>query len=140
MARKLKALVTGAGGFIGTHLVRQLQKEGYFVRGADLKYPEYSKTQTDEFFKLDLSNKDNCQKVLNLKGGFDEVYQLAADRGGAGYMVPKETEMMYNNVLINTYMVDESFKAKVKRYFYSSSVCVYKDMPVGAKTIKEEDV
>jgi len=135
-----KALVCGAGGFIGTHLVRQLKKEGYWVRGVDIKKPDFSKTEADEFLLLDLSIKENCQKALKITGGFDEVYQLAADRGGAGYMVPKETEMMYNNVLINIYMVDEAVKAKVGKYFYSSSVCVYKDMPIGAKEIKEEDV
>lgn len=135
-----KALVAGAGGFIGTHLVRQLKKEGYFVRGVDIKKPDFSKSAADEFMLLDLREKKNCAKTLKIRGGFDEVYQLAADRGGVGYMVPKETEMMYNNVLINTYMVDEAVKAKVKRYFYSSSVCVYKDMPIGSKSIKENDV
>ena len=135
-----KALVCGASGFIGVHLVRQLKKEGYFVRSADIKKPDFSKTAADEFLLLDLRERKNCQKVLRISGGFDEVYQLAADRGGAGYMVPKETEMMYNNVLINTYMVDEAVKAKVRKYFYSSSVCVYKDMQVGAKIIKEDDV
>ena len=135
-----KALVCGAGGFIGSHLVRQLKKEGYFVRGVDIKKPDFSKTEASEFMLLDLREKKNCQKALKIKGGFDEVYQLAADRGGAGYMVPKETEMMFSNVLINAYMIDEAVKAKVKKYFFSSSVCVYKDMPVGAKAIKEEDV
>ncbi len=134
-----KALVCGAGGFIGTHLVRRLKKEGYFVRGVDIKRPDFSKTEANEFLLLDLREKKNCQKALKIKGGFDEVYQLAADRGGAGYMIPKEVEMMYNNVLINTYMVDEAVKAKVGKYFYSSSVCVYKDMPVGAKVIREEN-
>ena len=135
-----KALVTGAGGFIGTHLVRQLKKEGYWVRGADLKKPGFSKTAADEFMLLNLAVRENCQKALKIKGSFDEVYSLAADRGGAGYMIPRETEMMYNNVLVNTYMVDEAVKSKVKKYFYASSVCVYRDMPVGAKIIKEEDV
>lgn len=135
-----KALVCGAGGFIGVHLIRQLKKDGYFVRGVDIKKPEFSKTQADEFKLFDLSVKKNCQKALKIRGGFDEVYQLAADRGGVGYMVPKETEMMYNNVLINTYMVDEAVKAKVRRYFYSSSVCVYRDMPLGAKKIDEDEV
>ena len=135
-----RTLVCGAGGFIGVYLVRQLKKEGYFVRGADIKKPDFSKTGADEFLLLDLRERKNCQKALKIRGGFDEVYQLAADRGGAGYMVPKETEMMYGNVLINSYMVDEAVKAKVKKYFYSSSVCVYKDMQVGSKIIKEDDV
>ncbi len=135
-----KALVCGAGGFIGTHLVRQLKKEGYFVRGVDIKKPDFSKSAADEFLLLDLRQKKNCQKSLKISNGFDEVYQLAADRGGAGYMVPKETEMMYSNILINAYMIDEAVKANVKKYFFSSSVCVYKDMSIGAKVIKESDV
>lgn len=140
MKEMKKALVCGAGGFIGSHLVRQLRKEGYWVRGVDIKKPDFSKTAANEFLLLDLREKKKCQKALKIRGGFDEVYQLAADRGGAGYMIPKETEMMYSNVLINVYMIDEAVKAKVKKYFFSSSVCVYKDMPVGAKVIKEEDV
>lgn len=134
-----KALVCGAGGFVGTHLVRRLKKEGYFVRGVDIKKPDFSKTAADEFKLLDLRIKENCQKALKINGGFDEVYQLAADRGGAGYMVPKETEMMYSNVLINAYMIDEAVKANVKKYFFSSSVCIYRDMKVGEKVITEND-
>lgn len=134
-----KALVCGAGGFVGTHLVRRLKKEGYFVRGVDIKKPDFSKTAADEFKLLDLRIKENCQKALKINGGFDEVYQLAADRGGAGYMVPKETEMMYSNVLINAYMIDEAVKANVKKYFFSSSVCIYRDMKVGEKVITESD-
>ena len=110
------------------------------MRGVDIKKPDFSKSAANEFLLLDLREKKNCAKALKIKGGFDEVYQLAADRGGAGYMVPKETEMMYGNVLINAYMIDEAVRAKVKKYFFSSSVCVYKDMPVGAKIIKEDDV
>lgn len=139
MTKRKKALVCGAGGFIGVHLVRQLKKEGYWVRGVDIKKPDFSKTAADEFLLLDLTVKENCRKALKMPGGFDEVYQLAADRGGIGYMVPMETEMMYSNVLINVYMADESVKAKVKKYFYSSSACVYKDMPIGAKTVSEEE-
>lgn len=135
-----RALICGAGGFIGTHLVKRLKKEGYWVRGVDIKKPDFSKTVADEFLLLDLREKKNCQKALRTQNRFDEVYQLAADRGGAGYMIPKETEMMYSNVLINAYMIDEAIKAKVKKYFFSSSVCVYKDMPIGAKVIKENDV
>lgn len=134
-----KALVCGAGGFVGTHLVRRLKNEGYFVRGVDIKKPDFSKTAADEFKLLDLRLKENCQKALKITGDFDEVYQLAADRGGAGYMVPKETEMMYSNVLINAYMIDEAVKANVKKYFFSSSVCIYRDMKVGEKVITETD-
>jgi nucleoside-diphosphate-sugar epimerase len=134
-----KALVCGAGGFIGTHLVRLLRKKKYWVRGADLKKPEFSKTQANEFFLLDLRNRNSCKKALSVRGGFDEVYQLAADRGGAGYMIPGECEMMENNVLINTYMVSEAVKLRKKpKYFFSSSVCVYKDMRIDARAIPEE--
>ena len=140
MAKTKKALICGAGGFIGVHLVRQLKKEGYFVRGVDIKKPDFSKTEADEFFLLDLTKRESCQKALKTTGWFDEVYQLAADRGGAGYMEPKAAEMMHDNVLINVHMIDEAVKAKVKKYFFSSSVCVYKDMKTGAKAITEADV
>lgn len=139
--KKKQALVAGAGGFIGTHLVRLLKKEGYWVRGVDLKKPEYLKTTADEFYLLDLREKKNCARVLAKAGGFDEIYQLAADRGGAGYMKTKECEMMTSNILINVNMVLETVKLKkLPKYFFSSSVCVYKDMPLGAKAIVEEDV
>lgn len=133
-----KALVCGAGGFIGTHLVRRLKKEGYWVRGADIKKPEYSKTLADEFIECDLTKRSVCRKIL--KGGFDEVYQLSADRGGVGYMKPKECEMMTTNVLINTYMIIESVKAKVGKYFYASSACVYRDMGIGDIEMPESGV
>ena len=136
---KKKALICGGGGFIGIHLTRKLKEEGYFVRAVDLKKPSFSETAADEFLLLDLREKSNCKKALNIESGFDEVYQLAADRGGAGYMVPKETEMMYSNILINTHMINEAVKADVGKYFFSSSVCVYKDMPVGADMLNEKD-
>ena len=135
-----KALVCGAGGFVGSHLVKRLKKESYWVRGVDLKKPVYSKTAADEFFLLDLRERKNCQKALKVQRGFDEVYQLAADRGGAGYMKPAECEMMENNALINIHMISEAVKFKKKpKYFFSSSVCIYKDMPLGAKKITEEE-
>jgi len=136
-----KALVCGAGGFIGGHLIKRLKKEGYWVRGVDIKNHEYSKSKADEFFLLDLRIRKNCSKALRVSGGFDEVYQLAADRGGIGYMKPYECEMMVSNALINIYMISEAVKLKLKpKYFFSSSVCVYKDMKVGAPTIYEDDV
>lgn len=136
-----KALVCGAGGFVGGHLVKRLKKEGYWVRGVDIKKPEYSKSPADEFKVLDLRVRQNCTKALNVPGGLDEVYQLAADRGGAGYMKPYECEMLEHNVLINVYMTSEAVKLKKKpTYFYSSSVCVYKDMPLKAAKITEEGV
>lgn len=136
-----KALVCGAGGFIGSHLVKRLKKEGYWVRGVDLKKPEYSPTKADEFILSDLREQKNCEKALKTRGGFDEIYQLAADRGGAGYMIPGECDMMRNNALINIHMITEASKLKKKpKYFFSSSVCVYKNMPIGADPISEKDV
>ncbi len=136
-----KVLICGAGGFVGGHLAKRLKSEGYWVRGVDIKKPEYSKTVADEFILLDLRIRKNCASALKVAGGFDEIYQLAADRGGAGYMKPYECEMMENNVLINVYMTSEAVKLKKKPiYFYSSSVCVYKDMELGASKISEEGV
>ncbi len=122
-----KALVCGAGGFIGSHLVRRLKKEGYWVRGADLKYPEFSKTDADDFLKIDLRYLENCQKALVLPGGekFDEVYQLAADMGGAGYIFTGEHDLavMHNSAQINLNFAH--LYEKYKKLFYSSSACVY---------------
>lgn len=141
MSKKKKVLVTGAGGFVGSHLIKLLKKEGFWVRGVDLKRPEYSKTAADEFLLLDLRVKKNCTKALTVFGGFDEIYQLAADRGGAGYMGPGACDMMKNNALISIYMISEAVKLKKKpKFFFSSSVCVYKDMEIGHPSIREKDV
>ncbi len=138
--KQKSALVTGAGGFISTHLIKLLKKEGYFVRGVDLKHSDHFKSAADEFLLLDLRINKNCQKALTRKGGFDEVYNLAADRGGAGYMEPGECDMMLNNALIDINMISEAAKLKkLPKFFYSSSVCIYKDMPIGAPEIKEAD-
>lgn len=120
-----KALVCGAGGFIGSHLVRRLKAEGYFVRGADLKYPEYSQTMADDFILGDLRRPEVCQKVL--AGNFDEAYQLAADMGGAGYIFTGEhdADVMHNSATINLNMLYYGRKAGVKNFFYSSSACIY---------------
>ena len=135
-----KILVAGAGGFVGSHLVKLLKKEGFWVRGVDLKLPEYSQTAADDFLLLDLRLKKNCTQALTVDGGFDEVYQLSADRGGAGYMESGACDMMRNNALINIYMISEAVKLKKKpKYFFSSSVCVYKDMEIGHSSIKEKD-
>jgi nucleoside-diphosphate-sugar epimerase len=140
LAMKKKALVTGAGGFVGTHLIRKLKRERYWIRGVDLKKPQYSKTQADEFLILDLRKQKNCTKSLKIYGGFDEVYNLAADRGGAGYMEPFAAEMMKNNVLINVYMITEAVKLKRKPlFFFSSSVCIYKDMDPKDPVINEAE-
>jgi len=122
-----KALVCGAGGFIGNHLVNRLKKEGYWVRGADLKHPEFSQTNADEFYKLDLRDKENCIKSLSLKPNekFDEVYQLAADMGGAGFVFTGkyDLEIMHNSAQINLNIAD--LYNNYKKIFYSSSACVY---------------
>ena len=135
-----KALVCGAGGFIGCHLVKKLRKEGYWVRSVDIKTHEWSPTAADEFLKLDLRIEENCRKALTVDGGtFDEVYQLAADMGGMGFIHSAETEIMHNSALINIYMTDLAARMNVPRYFFSSSVCVYRDMKPGEPEMKEED-
>jgi len=136
----LTALVCGAGGFIGGHLVKKLKKEGYWVRGVDIKHHEFARSLADEFILLDLRVPLNCTKALTLPGGtFDEVYQLAADMGGMGFIHNAECEVMHNNVLINVNMVHASAEMKIPRYFFSSSVCVYRDMKPGEPPLKEED-
>jgi GDP-D-mannose 3', 5'-epimerase len=132
------ALVCGAGGFIGGHLVKKLKKEGYWVRGVDIKEHEFASTQADEFLLLDLREEENCQKALSLDGGcFDEVYQLAADMGGMGFIHSAETEIMHNSALINIHMIHSAAGLKVPRYFFSSSVCVYRDMQPGEPEMSE---
>jgi nucleoside-diphosphate-sugar epimerase len=135
-----KALVCGAGGFIGSHLVKKLKKDGYWVRGVDLKHPEFSSSAADDFRVLDLRDEKNCQVAVKApEGGFDEVYQLAADMGGMGFIHSAECEIMRNSALINIHMVHSSANAGVKRYFFSSSACVYRDMEAGEPELGEED-
>ncbi len=119
------ALVTGAGGFIGSHLVKRLKKEGYWVRGVDLKYPEFAQTQADEFIIGDLRDQQIVRNVIDIP--FDEVYQLAADMGGAGYIFTGEHDanVMHNSATINLNMVEQCRIAKIKTIFYSSSACIY---------------
>lgn len=128
------ALVCGAGGFIGSHLVKKLKQEGFWVRGVDLKYPEFSKTVANEFIVGDLRDPLVCQKVLDKPaspasqgGPFDEVYQLAADMGGAGYIFTGEhdADVMHNSAQINLNMSYYAQKAGIKKIFYSSSACIY---------------
>ena len=133
-----KALVCGAGGFIGGHLVKRLKKDGYWVRGVDIKTHEFSKSKADEFFLSDLRIKENCAKALKISGGFDEVYQLAADMGGMGFIHSAECEIMHNSSLINNYMIDEAVQTDARKYFFSSSVCVYRDMDFGEPEMIEE--
>ena len=119
------ALVCGAGGFIGSHMVRRLKDEGFWVRGVDLKYPEFGKTEADDFLIGDLRDIDICRQVVDRK--FDEVYQFAADMGGAGFVFTGENDadIMHNSGMINLNILDVCHKRNVKRIFYSSSACIY---------------
>jgi len=120
-----KALVCGAGGFDGSHMVKRLKKEGFWVRGVDIKYPEFSETKADDFVIGDLRDPRICRSIVDRR--FDEVYQFAADMGGAGYVFTGENDadIMHNSALINLNMLDACFRRNVKRIFYSSSACVY---------------
>ncbi|MCX7009870.1 MAG: NAD-dependent epimerase/dehydratase family protein [Kiritimatiellaeota bacterium] len=133
-----KAVVCGAGGFIAHHLVRRLKKEGYWVRGVDIKNPEYCASAADEFCLLDLREEQNCLKAMSVGGRpADEVYQLAADMGGMGFIHSAECEIMRNSALINIHMVNSAAQLGVKRFFFSSSVCVYRDMRPGEPELTE---
>ena len=133
-----KALVCGAGGFIGGHLVKKLKREGYWVRGVDIKEHEFCPTAADEFLLLDLRYEHNCQAALTVDGGgFAEVYQLAADMGGMGFIHSAECEIMHNSALINIHMTRAAAVMGVPRYFFSSSVCVYRDMKHGEPEMTE---
>ena len=120
-----KILVCGAGGFIGSHLVSKCKAEGNWVRGVDLKFPEFSSTKADDFVVGDLRDPLFCRHVVDR--AFDEVYQLAADMGGAGFVFTGEndTDIMHNSALINLNMLDVCRKRNVKKIFYSSSACIY---------------
>jgi GDP-D-mannose 3',5'-epimerase len=121
----IKALVCGAGGFIGTHLVRRLKREGFWVRGVDLKYPEYAETEADDFVIGDLRDQGFCRVVVD--DNFAELYQLAADMGGAGYIFTGENDanVMHNSATINLNILDASRIRKIRQIFYSSSACIY---------------
>jgi GDP-D-mannose 3',5'-epimerase len=155
-----KALVCGAGGFIAGHLVKKLKREGYWVRGVDIKPHEFApppvppaplspqlwgvggrRGQADEFRLLDLRDPQNCRQALTLPDGgtFDEVYQLAADMGGMGFIHSAECEIMHNSALINIHMPHAAATMGVPRYFFSSSVCVYRDMQPGEPALTEDD-
>ena len=115
-----RALVCGAGGFIGSHLTTYLKEKEYLVRGVDLKHPEFSTSSADDFITLDLRKKEDCRKALSLEGRvFDEVYQLAADMGGMGFINNAECDIMHNNALINVNMADIAIKEfKVPMLFF----------------------
>ena len=132
-------LVTGAGGFIGHHLVKYLMKKGYWVRGVDIKYPEYEPSPADEFELLDLRRFDNC---LIATRGIDEVYHLAADMGGIGYITAFHAQIARNSAMINLHMLEAARLNTVERFLFSSSACIYpqylQESPA-VTSLKEED-
>jgi len=119
------ALVCGGGGFIGSHLVKRLKKDGFWVRSVDLKYPEFSQTEADDFVIADLREQGTCKLIIDRR--FDEVYQLAADMGGAGFVFTgdNDADIMYNSGLINLNILKGCHNRNIKRIFYSSSACMY---------------
>jgi GDP-D-mannose 3',5'-epimerase len=139
MKKTDRILVTGAGGFIGHHLVKRLKAEGKWVRGVDIKAPEYEPTAADEFELLDLRRWENCVTACDK---IDLVYNLAADMGGIGYITAYLAEIAHNNTLINAHMLEAARASGVKRFLYSSSACVYagyKQRDADVTPLKEED-
>ena len=136
-----RAVVCGAGGFIASHLVKRLKRDGYWIRGVDIKEPEFAATQADEFRLLDLRDMNLCHEAVKPAGDgpIDEVYQLAAEMGGMGFISTAECEIMRNSALINVNMPQAAAEAGIKRYFFSSSVCIYRDMAIGEAEMSEDE-
>ncbi len=139
MFESKKILVTGAGGFIGHHLVKTLKSRGCWVRGVDIKYPEYEASQADEFELLDLRRSETC---LRATAGVEQVYNLAANMGGIGFIENHKAEIIHDNVLINIHMLEAAKKNRLDKFLFTSSACVYpayRQNIVDAIPLKEED-
>jgi GDP-D-mannose 3',5'-epimerase len=134
-----RLLVTGAGGFIGHHLVTDLKRRGYWVRGVDIKLPEYTDVDADEFELLDLRVWENCLKATR---DVDHVYALAADMGGMGFISQNHATILHNNALINLHTIEAARLNGVSRYLYTSSACIYpeyRQTETNVEPLKEED-
>src|SRR5688572_842350 len=139
MSEPTRVLITGAGGFIGHHLTKFLVNKGYWVRGVDLKEPEYEKTSAHEFIISDLRRWENC---LEATKDVDEVYNLAANMGGIGFITSNKALITHDNTLINVHMIEAAHQNKTNRYLYTSSACIYpagkQDTP-DVEPLKESD-